>query len=309
MKVLNLGSLNIDYVYNVDHFVRAGETQGSMSMEIFCGGKGLNQSIALSKSGIEVWHGGAVGFDDSNMLLEALEEAGVKTNLINRKNSKSGHAIIQKIGSGENCILLHGGANHMISRADVAFTLGNFQEEDYIILQNEISELPYIIESAHKKGMKVIFNPSPISKEIMKYPLQYVDYFILNEVEAADICDGHGLAGNQLIEKLHGLFPKSKIVLTLGEKGAIYKDSEGVYQQHIFKVKAVDTTAAGDTFTGFFIGALVSNKGIKESLEIAAKASAISVTKNGASSSIPTLEEVEGHNFSNEEDKSYITLK
>ncbi|WP_404988885.1 ribokinase [Clostridium culturomicium] len=299
MKVLNLGSLNIDYVYDVDHFVRAGETQGSLNMETFCGGKGLNQSIALSRSGIEVWHGGAVGFDDSKMLLDTLVAAGVRINLINRKNSKSGHAIIQKVKSGENCILLHGGANHMITKEDVAFTLGNFQQGDYIILQNEISELPYIMESAHKKGMKVVFNPSPISREIMDYPLEYVDYFILNEIEAADICDGHGLEGSELIEKLHGLFPESKIVLTLGEKGSIYKDSEKIYHQPIFKVKAVDTTAAGDTFTGFFIGALVSNKGVEDSLEIAAKASAISVTRNGASVSIPTLEEVVGHNWSN----------
>lgn len=299
MKVLNLGSLNIDYVYDVDHFVRAGETQGSLNMETFCGGKGLNQSIALSRSGIEVWHGGAVGFDDSKMLLDTLAAAGVRINLINRKNSKSGHAIIQKVKSGENCILLHGGANHMITKEDVAFTLGNFQQGDYIILQNEISELPYIMESAHKKGMKVVFNPSPISREIMDYPLEYVDYFILNEIEAADICYGHGLEGSELIEKLHGLFPESKIVLTLGEKGSIYKDSEKIYHQPIFKVKAVDTTAAGDTFTGFFIGALVSNKGVEDSLEIAAKASAISVTRNGASVSIPTLEEVVGHNWSN----------
>ena len=299
MKVLNLGSLNIDYVYEVNHFVRAGETQGSLKMETFCGGKGLNQSIALSRSGIEVWHGGAIGFDDSKMLLDILVEAGVKINLINRKNSKSGHAIIQKINSGENCILLHGGANHMITKEDVAFTLGNFQEGDYIILQNEISEMPYIIESAHKKGMKVIFNPSPISKEIMDYPLEYVDYFILNEIEAADICNGHGLEGEELIKKLHNLFPTSKIVLTLGEKGSIYKDAEAVYHQPIFKVKAVDTTAAGDTFTGFFIGALVSGKAIDEALELAAKASAIAVTKNGASVSIPTMEEVVGYQWAN----------
>lgn len=298
MKVLNLGSLNIDYVYDVDHFVRAGETQGSLKMETFCGGKGLNQSIALSRSGIEVWHGGAVGADDSKILLDTLEEAGVKTTLINRKDGKSGHAIIQKLKSGENCILLHGGANHKITKTDIAFIIGNFQKDDYIILQNEISELPYIIKTAHDKGMKVVFNPSPITKEIMDYPLEYIDYFILNEVEAADICDGHGLDGEALSEKLHKLFPTSKIVLTLGEKGSIYKDSKVTYHQDIFKVNPVDTTAAGDTFTGFFIGALVSEKPVNQALEIAAKASAISVTRNGASVSIPTMVEVTGYNWS-----------
>lgn len=303
MKVLNLGSLNIDYVYEVDHFVRAGETQGSLNIETFCGGKGLNQSIALSRSGIEVWHGGAVGADDCQMLMDTLEEAGVKTNLISRKNSKSGHAIIQKNKSGENCILLHGGANHLITKEDVAFTLGNFQQGDYIILQNEISEVPFIIKSAHDKGMKVVFNPSPMSKEVMKYPLEYVDYFILNEIEAADICDGHGLNVIELSEKLHRLFPNSKIVLTLGEKGSIYKDTQNTYHQPIFKVKAVDTTGAGDTFTGFFIGALVSKMSVEKALEIAAKASAISVTRNGASVSIPTMLEVVGNNYSNADNK------
>ena len=117
-KVLVFGSLNIDYVYQVDHFVQAGETISSRSMQTFCGGKGLNQSIAFGKSGVDIWHAGAVGKGDSRMLLDALERAGVHTELIRKKDCSSGHAIIQNTPDGENCIMLYGGANQEITREE-----------------------------------------------------------------------------------------------------------------------------------------------------------------------------------------------
>ena len=292
MKVLNYGSLNIDYVYEVDHFTRAGETQSSTSLEIYSGGKGLNQSIALAKSGVNVWHAGVVGAKDSNMLLKQLEETGINTDLIRKKEGQSGHAIIQKIQNGQNCILIHGGSNQKITKADVDETLLRFEEGDFIILQNEISQIAYIMESAHEKGMKIIFNPSPLNEKIKTYPLQYVDYFMLNEVEAQDLCGSAG-TNKELIEQLTKKFPEAKIVLTLGEKGSIYKDKERQIFQPIVHVVAVDTTAAGDTFTGFFIGSIISGKKEEEAMEIAAKASAISVTRSGAGISIPSMEEVE----------------
>lgn len=292
MKVLNYGSLNIDYVYEVDHFTRAGETQSSFSLEIYSGGKGLNQSIALAKSGVKVWHAGVVGAKDSDMLLNQLEETGINTDLIRKKEGQSGHAIIQKIQNGQNCILIHGGSNQNITKADVDETLLQFEEGDYILLQNEINQIAYIMESAHEKGMKIIFNPSPLNEKIKTYPLQYVDYFMLNEVEAQDLCGSSG-TDKELIEKLTKIFPAAKIVLTLGEKGSIYKDKEQQIFQPIVHVVAVDTTAAGDTFTGFFIGSIISGKKEEEAMKIAAKASAISVTRSGAGVSIPSMEEVE----------------
>lgn len=291
MKVLNYGSLNIDYVYEVDHFTRAGETQSSFSLEIYSGGKGLNQSIALAKSGVKVWHAGVVGAKDSDMLLNQLEETGINTDLIRKKEGQSGHAIIQKIQNGQNCILIHGGSNQNITKADVDETLLQFEEGDYILLQNEINQIAYIMESAHEKGMKIIFNPSPLNEKIKTYPLQYVDYFMLNEVEAQDLCGSSG-TDKELIEKLTKIFPDAKIVLTLGEKGSIYKDKEQQIFQPIVHVVAVDTTAAGDTFTGFFIGSIISGKKEEEAMKIAAKASAISVTRSGAGVSIPSMEEV-----------------
>lgn len=292
MKVLNYGSLNIDYVYEVDHFTRAGETQSSTSLEIYSGGKGLNQSIALAKSGVKVWHAGVVGAKDSDMLLNQLEETGINTDLIRKKEGQSGHAIIQKIQNGQNCILIHGGSNQNITKADVDETLLQFEEGDYILLQNEINQIAYIMESAHEKGMKIIFNPSPLNEKIKTYPLQYVDYFMLNEVEAQDLCGSSG-TDKELSEKLTKIFPDAKIVLTLGEKGSIYKDKEQQIFQPIVHVVAVDTTAAGDTFTGFFIGSIISGKKEEEAMKIAAKASAISVTRSGAGVSIPSMEEVE----------------
>lgn len=292
MKVLNYGSLNIDYVYQVDHFVRAGETLDSQRLELFCGGKGLNQSIALSKSGAHVWHAGAVGENDSDMLLELLKVSGVNTEYVKKKPGSSGHAIIQKATSGENCILLYGGANQSITKEEVEETLLYFDKGDFIILQNEISEISYIMNKAHDKGMKIVFNPSPLNKKISTYPLNLVDYFLLNEVEGTEI-SGHFEANDELIKKLGEMYPNAKIVLTLGEKGSLYKDNDILLHQSIYKVKAVDTTAAGDTFTGFFLGAVIGGEPIEKALDNAAKASAIAVTREGAGASIPTKEEVE----------------
>lgn len=296
MKVLNYGSLNIDYVYNVDHFVRAGETLDSQRLELFCGGKGLNQSIALSKSGVEVWHAGAVGENDSDLLLELLNSCGVNTEYVKKKPGSSGHAMIQKVISGENCILLYGGANQSITKDEIDETLLHFNKGDFLILQNEISEISYIMNKAYNLGMKIVFNPSPLNKIISTYPLHLVDYLLLNEVEGMEI-SGALEVNDELIQKLGEMFPKAKIVLTLGEKGSIYKDNEGMLHQSIYKVKAVDTTAAGDTFTGFFIGAIIRGEKVEKALDHASKASAIAVTRLGAGSSIPTKEEVENFSF------------
>jgi ribokinase len=292
MKVLNYGSLNIDYVYYVDHFVRAGETLDSQKLELFCGGKGLNQSIALRNSGANVWHAGAVGETDSDMLLELLNKSGVNTEFIRKKSGASGHAIIQKATSGENCILLYGGANQRITREEVDETLLQFDKGDFLVLQNEISEIDYIMKRAHAKGMRIVFNPSPMNSKIPTYPLDQVDFLILNEVEGMEI-SGCREANENLIERLGELYPKAKIILTLGEKGSLYKYNEVLLHQSIYKVEAVDTTAAGDTFTGFFIGAIINGELEEKALDNAAKASAITVTREGAGSSIPAKDEVD----------------
>ena len=291
MKVLNYGSLNIDNVYSVEHFVRGGETLSSSKMEIFSGGKGLNQSIALSKSGVEVWHAGAVGESDGEFLLRQLEEAGVNVSLVAHTAGKTGHAIIQRDMEGQNCILLYGGANQEITKEQVDQAMSYFEEGDFLVLQNEINEIGYIMEKAHEKGMKIVLNPSPMDEKIGTYPLEYVDYFLLNEIEARDICKENG-SGEELIRKLSQKFPGAKIVLTLGGDGSMYKDGDEILTQPIYKVPVVDTTAAGDTFTGFFIGGLMRGESPKEALDHAAKAAAIAVSRAGAAPSIPDRSEL-----------------
>ena len=244
MKVLNFGSLNLDYVYDVDHFVREGETISSADMNVFCGGKGLNQSVALAKAGVKVYHAGAVGSADGSMLLEALSNVG----------------------------------------AD--------DKGDILLLQNEVSNLSFIIDEGYKRGMSIVLNPSPINEKIFECDLEKVEYLILNEIEAADILGASETGEDELIEKLTKRFPGMKIVLTLGEKGSVYVDKTQKIRQEIYKADVVDTTAAGDTFTGYFIAGLVAGIDVAGALKQAAKAASITVSRKGASPSIPFAKEV-----------------
>lgn len=295
MKILNFGSLNIDYVYSVEHFVRKGETISSHQLEVFSGGKGLNQSVAMGRAGVEVYHAGAIGKDGEN-LLELLKEAGVNVDYVEvLEKTKSGNAIIQRDASGDNCIILYGGANQEISQEQVDNVLAHFSAGDFLVLQNEINEMPYIMEKAHQKGMKIVLNPSPMNEKILQMPLDFVDYFILNEIEAKEILgaaqDGKA-EGKELLERLHQKFEKAKIVLTLGEEGSLYADEKERVCQGIYQTKVQDTTAAGDTYTGYFMAGVVAGLSIRECMDLAAKASAISVSRLGAAPSIPKMEEV-----------------
>ena len=296
MKVLCFGSLNIDYTYQVDHFVKKGETLSSDKLNVFSGGKGLNQSIALSRAGARTYHAGAVG-EDGVFLLQQLEDAGVNTDCVAvLPDMRSGHAVIQNDREGDNCILLYGGANQAITRDQADRVLERFQAGDFLVLQNEINELDYIMERAAEKGMKIVLNPSPINEKILHLPLECVDYLVLNEVEAVQILGEEMSAaenGQKLAEALRKRFTGAAVVLTLGAEGSVYMDENETVCQEAYRVQAVDTTAAGDTFTGFFIGALIRGRNHKEAMAEAAKAAAIAVTRPGASPSIPKLKEVE----------------
>ena len=290
MKILNFGSLNIDYVYSVEHFVQKGETLSSDMLNVYSGGKGLNQSIALSRAGLPVYHAGMIG-EDGTFLENMLKDAGVNTQFLYKSSEvRTGNAIIQNDKNGDNCILLYGGANQAITKDMIDQVLANFEAGDWLVLQNEICEIPYIVEQAHHKGMKIMLNPSPMNDRIYELCLDYIDVFILNEVEA------QGLVGTtddvqKLQSKLKEKFPNAEIVLTLGEKGSMYLGEESV-QQEIYSVETVDTTAAGDTFTGYYLAGRLQEMSVKETLNMAAAASAIAVSKRGAAPSIPTKAEV-----------------
>lgn len=296
MKVLSFGSLNIDYVYKVPHFVKKGETLSAKELNVYTGGKGLNQSIALARAGVLTYQVGAIG-TDGLFLLDQLKEAGVNTELVKvLEDVRTGNAIIQNDEEGDNCIVLFGGANQAISKKQVEEVFEHFANEDYLLIQNEINELPYIVEKAKEKGMKIILNPSPMNEKIMKLPLDQIDYFILNEIETMQILemdDQEEINGEYFIELLHKKFPDATIVLTLGSDGSMCVSGDEYVKQPIYKVKAVDTTAAGDTYTGYFIASILNGRTIKESMDMASKASAIAVTRQGAAPSIPALKEVE----------------
>lgn len=296
MKILSFGSLNIDYVYSVPHFVKKGETLSAKELNVYTGGKGLNQSIALARAGVETYQAGAIG-TDGMFLLEQLKEAGVKTDLVKILDDvRTGNAIIQNDDEGDNCIVLFGGANQAITKEQVNEVFKDFTNEDYLLIQNEINELSYIVEKAKEEGMKIILNPSPMNEKIMKLPLDQIDYFILNEIEAMQILEmdkPEEIDGKYIASLLHERFKDATIVLTLGSEGSVCISDDEYVEQAIYKVKAIDTTAAGDTYTGYFIAGILNGKTIKESMDIASKASAIAVTRQGAAPSIPVLEEVE----------------
>ncbi|MDE7352013.1 MAG: ribokinase [Acetatifactor sp.] len=291
MKVLNFGSLNLDLVYQMEHFIRAGETFAASRLDKFPGGKGLNQSIALARAGAEVYHGGNVG-PDGEALVETLRNAGVDTRLIRRVEEVTGHAVIQVDSRGDNSIILYAGANARVTTGQIDQVLEEFAPGDYLILQNEINRVGEIIEKAFDKGMLIVLNPSPMNEEIRKLPLEKVSFFLLNEIEGEELT-GKREPG-EILDELLIRYPHARIVLTLGGKGSVYADREKRIHQDIYKVEAVDTTAAGDTFTGYFISTLIRTGSCREALDMAARASAIAVSRQGAAPSIPALDEVCG---------------
>ena len=288
MKIYNLGSLNIDYVYTVEHFVSAGETLSSEKMKVFPGGKGLNQSVALSKAGAKVIHGAVVG-DGGEMLLHTLAEAGVNIERIKKVNGSCGHAIIQVKPDGQNCILLFAGTNHQIGEDYIIEFLSDAEENDILLLQNEINNFALIFEIANKKQMQIAFNPSPCNANVKKLPLSYVKWWFCNEIEGAALfgCD----QPKEIAKAFAKQFPNSNLILTLGKEGSMFINADTVIEQPIYKINTVDTTAAGDTFTGYFLAAVSRGMEVRYALNIASKAAAITVSRHGASSSIPTYAE------------------
>ena len=289
MKIMNYGSINLDHVYQVDHIVQPGETLLAADQNLFCGGKGLNQSIALAKAGAEIFHAGVVG-EDGDILLDALRAAKVDITHIRRAPGASAHTVIQVDRNGQNCIIVFSGENMRPSEADIDRVLADFAPGDAVLMQNELFNTPLMMRKAAEKGLIIIFNPSPVSREMLSYPLETVSWFLLNEIE------GEALTGEtdpgRILDVLAKKFPNGSVVLTLGANGAWAMDRGQRFFQPAFEVQAVDTTAAGDTFTGFFLAGISSGMPIPDALRRAAFASSIAVSRKGAADSIPTAEEV-----------------
>ena len=289
MKILNFGSANLDYVYSLDHIVGEGETEQSEAMNVFAGGKGLNQSVAAARAGAKIYHAGCIG-NDGEMLIRTMSESGVDTSLIKRENEKNGHAIIQVSKNGENSIFIHSGTNAMISKEYVDSVLSHFGKGDIIILQNEINAIDYIIDAAYKKDMFIILNPSPMNEKIFKLDFSKISCLVANEVETKAIFKSDDF--KSITKNAKRDYPGIRIMLTRGVEGSVYIDSDKVYHQNAFIVDAVDTTAAGDAFMGYFVAGIAGKKDIREVLRTASAASAIAVSRPGAAPSIPYMKEV-----------------
>jgi ribokinase len=289
-RVLNFGSINVDHVYTVEHFVRPGETLSCQNYRKFAGGKGLNQSIALAQAGASVYHAGKVGVADG-WLKTLLENKGVDTSFVDTINGPSGHAIIQVNSRGENAIVIVGGANRLMSESDVQRIVPDFGPDDYVLVQNEVNAVPQIIRSAKAQGLTIVFNPAPMSPLVLNYPLELVDILVVNETEARSLTGE--IEAKAIYETLNHRYPHTAIVLTMGHKGAAYFSSQVRLHQPAEKVQVVDSTGAGDTFIGFFLAELINTNDPKIALACASRAAALCVTRHGAADSIPSRSELE----------------
>lgn len=289
MKILNLGSLNLDCVYKVDHMVQPGETMAAAERNVFCGGKGLNQSIALAKAGAKVYHAGLIG-KEGEMLRQAMADAGVDCKFTRTVDVPTGHAVIQVDQNGQNCILLFGGANRSLTSEFINEVLDDFEDGDMLLLQNEINRLAEIVEKAYARGMKIVLNPSPFDDGLKTVDFNKISLLLLNEVEGWQLTGE--TAPKDVLSALKRQFPQTEVVLTLGADGAWYQQGEILIYQAAYPVDAVDTTAAGDTFTGYFLAGRAEGLDNEDCLRLAAKASSIAVTRPGAAPSIPLREEV-----------------
>jgi len=291
MPIFNFGSLNVDDVYQVDHIVRPGETLAASSYRTFPGGKGNNQSVALARAGASVVHVGAVG-PDGRWLVDLLTDAGIDTRFVQVSEQPTGRAQIQLDRHGQNSIVLFGGANQTLGPQSIRDALRHCAAGDWVLTQNETSGVADLLEQARRLGIPVAFNPAPLGPEVLTYPLEAVRLLILNETEAEALAGCPG-SPDEWLSTLTSRYPDAAVLMTLGAEGAVYQSAtEGRIRVSGQRVKVVDTTAAGDTFVGYFLAARLAGRPVAEALDLANRAAAIAVTRPGALPSIPYGKEV-----------------
>ncbi|KAK9722800.1 Cell death protease [Basidiobolus ranarum] len=304
-RVLCFGSVNIDSFYVVPHIVRSGETLSSTRYFLRAGGKGANQCAALAKAGNKTFMSGVIG-KDGLWIKEKLEKFGANVDLLEVSEEEStGKAIIQlSEHDRDNSIILFPGTNYKISKELIDKVVGQFNENDWCLLQNEINLGGEVMRSAKRQGMKIIFNPAPFNSEIMsEFPLELVDILVVNETEAMGLYEGitgEKMAADTLdVQKLSKTvtekYPELEcLIITLGADGVFGASNGEEITLPSMKCDVVDTTGAGDTFIAYFLSEYIrSNKDFKNSLELGIKAASIAISKEGAMDSVPTKEELD----------------
>lgn len=290
-----LGSINMDMVARVPRMPVGGETLTADKYYVNPGGKGANQAVAIAKLGGKVAMIGKVGSDETgDALKNNLKAMGVDESMVTRADVPSGIAMIIVEG-GENRIILYKGANHSVTKADVDEGLKNAKPGDALVMQLEIplETVTYAAAVAKRKGMLVLLNPAPavpLGEELLKN----VDIIAPNETET-EILTGVGLDSDVhialAVKKLYQLGVK-RVIITMGSRGSIVAEGQTITPVEPRKVKAVDTTSAGDTFVGATVLRYLDGDTLEDAARFASVASSITVTREGAAQSIPTLEEV-----------------
>jgi ribokinase len=289
-KLVNLGSLCIDNVYTVPAITKPGETVASLDYQQHPGGKGLNQSLAAARAGLDVVHVGCVG-SDGGWLPEVLASAGVEVTGVRISDTEpSGHAVIQVDAGGQNAIVIAGGANRSLQERDLAFALNAIEERDWLLIQNEIPDIENILNVLSNLSVPVAFNVAPADEGVVDYPLDAVEMLIVNEIEAAALVDGAMPA--DAVDVLCTRYPACHVVLTCGAQGLRYGHGRDRLELPAFPVDAIDETAAGDAFIGYLMHGWLNGHGTAEALAWASAAGALAVTVAGAATSIPTAAEV-----------------
>ena len=288
-KLVNLGSLCIDNVYSVPNITVAGETVASLEYALHAGGKGLNQSLAAAKAGARVVHVGCVG-SDGRWLKQELSKSGVDVAAVRETDTPSGHAVIQVNPSGENAIVISGGANRMLDDADIDTAFSLCGPNDWLLLQNEINRMEDIFDRSSKDRQKLALNLAPVDDRIGNYDLGAVDLLIVNEVEAQALSGE--TAVDDAFEALCARYPACDVVVTLGREGLRYGRGAERIGLGAFPVRSVDETGAGDAFVGYLMAGLLDGQRVRDALIAGSAAGALAATRAGAASSIPDREAV-----------------
>ncbi|MGH8416488.1 MAG: ribokinase [Pseudomonas sp.] len=300
-KVVIVGSLNMDLVTRAPRLPRAGETLAGQSFVTVPGGKGANQAVAAARLGASVAMIGCVGDDAyGEQLRSALMVEGIDCEAVtNVANESTGVALIVVDDSSQNAIVIVAGGNGHVTSEVVDGFDALLSRAEVIICQLEVpmATVGYVLKRGHELGKTVILNPAPVSGPLPAEWYAWVDYLIPNESEATALTglpvDSVATADAAATALLAS--GVSKVIVTLGEQGALF--ATRAHSQHFPapKVKAIDTTAAGDTFVGGFAAALADGKPESEAIRFGQIAAALSVTRSGAQPSIPTLNDVQSY--------------
>jgi ribokinase len=289
MTVWNLGSINADHFYRVPHVPAAGETVIATGYRRGLGGKGANMSVAAARAGARVAHIGAVG-DDGRWAVDRMLEYGVDTDHIACADQKpTGHAIIHGYHDGENSITVYPGANHFVSEQLVGGALSVASPGDIFLTQNETSDQLFAVQTAKVLGLRVIYAAAPFDADAVNMVLPHIDMLVLNRIEADQLAAATGNSVSAL--------PVADVIVTMGKDGCEWVSQDGSRRFDAYKADPVDTTGAGDTFTGYLAAGLDRGMDIPTSIDLAQRAAALMVMRDGTADVIPDLKDVQDHDF------------